>query len=120
VYEMPLTRKFIDTIRDRAAKDPAFRAALLEEALDALLDGDIDGAKELLRDCINATIGFRALSERSGLPIKSVMRMVSPAGNPRLDNFATLLSVLQAATGTQATVTVSQQDSSSEHETERA
>jgi len=103
---MPLTRRFVDTVRDRATQDPAFRAALFEEALQALLDGDMDGAKELLRDCINATIGFQALSERSGLPIKSVMRMVSGSGNPRLNNFVSLLSILQEASGMHAAVSV--------------
>ena len=39
---MPLTRSFNETIRERATRDPAFRAALFSEAVQALLAGDLD------------------------------------------------------------------------------
>ncbi len=103
---MPLTRKFAETVQARAARDPEFKAALFEEALQSLFDGDLEGAKELLRTCINATTGFQALSEQSGLPVKSIMRMVGPGGNPRLDNFIKLIRILQETTSTQATIHV--------------
>lgn len=107
---MPLTRKFVETVQARASYDPAFKAALFEEAIQALFEGDLDGAKELLRDCINATVGFQVVSERAGLPVKSVMRMVGPGGNPRLENFVTIVQVLQAETCMKATVCVINQD----------
>lgn len=110
---MSLTRKFSETVQNRAKHDPAFKAALFEEALQALFDGDIDGARELLRDCINATVGFQAVSQRSGIPIKSVMRMVGPSGNPRLENFFNLVQTLQKETCTQASVHVFCQDNES-------
>jgi hypothetical protein len=37
---MALTKDFRDTIRDRARRDPAFRRALLQEAIELLLVGD--------------------------------------------------------------------------------
>ena len=37
---MPLTRSFKETVRRRAVADPAFREALLQEAVQALLQGD--------------------------------------------------------------------------------
>ena len=55
---MPSTHSFNDTLRERAANDPAFRAALFGEAIAALLAGDLDNAKAALRAYINATIGF--------------------------------------------------------------
>ena len=60
---MPLTRDFIDTVKERADRDPEFRRALLEEALETLTDGDLETGKTLLRDYVNATIGVPALAE---------------------------------------------------------
>jgi hypothetical protein len=59
--EMPLTRSFKETVQTRARRDPAFRAELLREGVDALLAGDFGTGKAILRDYINATVGFDAL-----------------------------------------------------------
>jgi hypothetical protein len=55
---MPLTRSFKETVQARVRRDPAFRPALLTEGVEALLAGDLDTGKAVLRDYINATIGF--------------------------------------------------------------
>src|SRR6266536_1479343 len=60
--KMPLTRDFKETIRERARRDAAFREALLKEAVDALLSGDVETGKIVLRDYINATVGFDKLA----------------------------------------------------------
>ena len=56
---MPLTRDFRVTVRERIERDPGFRAALLEEVVQCLLAGEVDVGKSILRDYVNATIGFR-------------------------------------------------------------
>lgn len=101
---MPLSRDFKETIKARAARDPAYRAALLSEVVDLFLAGDVATAKTVLRDYINATIGFAALAEQTGVPAKSLMRMVSASGNPRADNLFSVLDVLQRATGVRLSV----------------
>jgi hypothetical protein len=53
---MALTRDFKETIQERARRDAAFREALLKEAVDALLSGDVDTGKTVLRDYINGRI----------------------------------------------------------------
>ena len=58
---MALTRDFKETIKARAERDPGFRKALLVRAAQALLAGDTDVGKSMLRDYINATIGFQSL-----------------------------------------------------------
>ena len=58
---MPLTRDFKETIQARVERDLAFREALLEEGVECLLAGDLETGKSMLRDYINATIGFREL-----------------------------------------------------------
>lgn len=103
---MALTRSFRETVAARAQHDPAFRAALLEEALQSVLDGDLEEAKSLLRDCINATVGFDSLSESTHLSVKSLMRMVGPNGNPTLRNFVLIVSTLQERSGVRAHVEV--------------
>jgi len=96
---MPLTRSFNATVRERATRDPAFRAALFSEAVQALLAGDLDTAKAALRAYINATIGFEKLAAATGTPIKSLMRMFGPSGNPTAANLSEVIHVLQKKTG---------------------
>lgn len=101
---MPLTRDFKDTIKTRADVDPDFRAALLSEVVDLFLADDVATGRAVLRDYINATVGFAALSETTGIPVKSLMRMVGTSGNPRAENLFAILGALQRATGVQLTV----------------
>jgi DNA-binding phage protein len=96
---MPLTRDFKETIRARAERDPRFRKELLREGVEAMLAGDVAMAKAILRDYINATVGFNDLAEATHLSPKSLMRMLAPAGNPRADNLFEIVSVLQRREG---------------------
>ena len=104
---MPLTRSFNATVRERATRDPAFRAALFGEAVQALLVGDLDDAKAALRAYINATIGFEKLAAATGTPVKSLMRMFGPRGNPTAATLSEVIRVLQKKTGVQLEVRAS-------------
>ena len=104
---MALSRSFKDTIKARAERDPAFRAALLQEAIQALIDGDLDTGKAVLRDYVNATIGFEALSRATKMPPKSLMRMLSSSGNPRADSLFSVVSALQKKAGVKVRVRTS-------------
>lgn len=95
---MPLTRDFRDTVKVRAERDPAFRAGLLQKALQAIADGDLPTARILLRDAINATTGFKQLGQMLGVGEKSLMRMYGPKGNPRAEHLLATLAQLRAAT----------------------
>jgi hypothetical protein len=55
---MAITRDFKETVQSRALDDPAFREGLLKESIDNMLVGDIETGKALLKDYINAIIGF--------------------------------------------------------------
>jgi DNA-binding phage protein len=96
---MPLSREFKKTIRARVERDPKFRKALLREGVEAMLAGDVATAKAILRDYINATVGFSDLAEATHIPSKSLMRMLGPAGNPRADNLFEIVSFLQRREG---------------------
>ncbi|VAW15934.1 FIG00800164: hypothetical protein [hydrothermal vent metagenome] len=99
-----LTREFKESIKARAEHDLLFRAALLSEAVDLLLAGDVDTGKAVLRDYIKATIGFEELAAEVGTPSKSLMRMLSDKGNPTASNLFAVLSHLQKATGVHLSV----------------
>ena len=94
---MALTRSFKETVQARAKRDPAFRKALFVEGVEAFLAGDVDTGKAVLRDYINATIGFEDLAEATGLSSKSLMRMFGPDGNPQASNLFAVLGHLQKA-----------------------
>jgi len=96
---MPLTRDFKATVRARAERDPEFRSALLVEAAQALLNGEPDVTKSVLRDYINATVGFDQLSRKIRIPKKSIMRMLSESGNPSTSNLTRILAYLNKQEG---------------------
>ena len=104
---MPLTRDFRETVKARAERDPAFRAGLVQEALQAIVEGDLPTARVLLRDAINATVGFKRLGENLHVGEKSLMRMYGPRGNPRADNLLATLVQLRDATGVSVQVKAS-------------
>jgi len=101
---MALTRDFKDTVKARVKADPEYRAALLTEAVELFLSGDMDTGKLLLRDYINATVGFEGLAGEVGTPSKSLMRMFGAHGNPRADNLFSVIGHLQQMTGVQLAV----------------
>ena len=96
---MALTRDFKDTIKNRIARDPAFREELLKEGIECLLIGDVDTGKAILRDYINATIGFDALGTVTAKSPKSLMRMFGPKGNPQARNIFEIIAHLQKEEG---------------------
>ena len=96
---MPLTHDFKETVRARAQRDPAFRQALLREAVECIVNGDLDTGKAVLRDYVNATVGFQKLESRTKIPAKSLMRMLGPSGNPSAANLANILSAVQKTEG---------------------
>jgi hypothetical protein len=73
---MPLTKALRHTIEARAQTNAAFRVALLEEALDAFVNNDLENGKLLLRDYVNATVGFDSLGAQLQKSPKRLMRML--------------------------------------------
>jgi len=96
---MPLTHDFKETIRARARSDSRFRQALLKEAVECVVNGDLATGKAVLRDYVNATVGFQNLENRTEIPAKSLMRMLGPKGSPSAANLSNILVALQRAEG---------------------
>ena len=96
---MALTRDFKETIQARVRRDPRFRAELLKEGIQCLLSGDVETGKTVLRDYINATIGFDELGAVTDKSPKSLMRMFGPRGNPQAHNLFEVIGYLQENEG---------------------
>jgi hypothetical protein len=103
---MPLTRSFHETVQARARRDVKFRQALLAEATQTLLDGNLEEGRSALRSCINATIGFEKLGAALGRSPKSLMSMFGPSGNPTAENLLAVIGLLQAETGVLRTTSI--------------
>jgi DNA-binding phage protein len=106
---MALTREFKETVQARASRDAAFRRALLTEAVNELLAGELQAGKAMLRDYVNATVGFEALAEELGKSSKSLQRMLGAAGNPTAENLLGMLKVLQEREAVQIKVRVTRE-----------
>ena len=102
---MALTRDFKDTVMARAQRDARFRQALFTEALNVYLAGDAASGKAMLRDLINATIGFEGLAAEVNKPSKSLHRMLGEKGNPSTENFFGIVGALQRRTKVRLEVT---------------
>ncbi len=90
-----LTRDFKETVKARVQCDSAFAIALLDEAVSLFLNGEPETARLILRDLVNATVGFEELAVKTSKPSKSLHRMLSAKGNPTMDNLTIILSVLR-------------------------
>lgn len=92
---MALTRNFKETVAARVQGDPAFAKALLDEAITLFLNGEPDTAKLILRDLVNATVGFESLAEEIHKPAKSLHRMLSASGNPTMTNISSIFAAIK-------------------------
>ena len=103
---MAMAQDVRQTIKTRLQNDYSFRFALLSEAMEGLLGGDVETAKRVLWDYIDATIGFAELAVRSGLPVRSLRRMFTPQGDPRASEMFKVIAALQKHQGVQLEVGV--------------
>lgn len=92
---MTLTRNFKETVKERVQQDPAFAAALLNEAIELFINGEPKTARLILRDLVNTTVGFEELALQTAKPSKSLHRMLSARGNPTMDNLTAIVDVLR-------------------------
>ncbi len=97
---MPLAASFHETVNSQLQNSPGFRRALLCEAVGAMLAGDVDTGKSVLRKYINGSVGFVRLGAAVNRNPKVLMRMFSPAGNPQARNLFEIVAHLQKLEGT--------------------
>jgi DNA-binding phage protein len=96
---MARTKSFKELVQREVKADKKFAKALLREGVDAMLSGDVDTGKTILRDYIKATVGFEKLGAATGAPPKSLIRMFGPRGNPQAKNLFSVIGYLQKRAG---------------------
>ncbi len=96
---MPLTKDFKTTVMARVQREPEFREGLLTESIELMLNGEPEVGKEIIRDLINATIGFDELGVRVNKSPQSLMRMFSIKGNPQSSNLFAVIEALRQNEG---------------------
>jgi hypothetical protein len=96
---MAKSKSFKDLVQGNVKTDKKFAEALLREGVDAMLSGDIETGKTILRDYIKATVGFEALGAATDTPPKSLIRMFGPRGNPQAKNLFSVIGYLQKRAG---------------------
>ena len=92
---MAITRDFKETVQARALRDREFREGMLRESIECMLAGDLKTGKALLRDYINAIVGFEELARLTKKDPKSLMRMFSENGNPTASNLFDVICALE-------------------------
>src|SRR3974390_3119709 len=93
------TKSFRELVQQHVRDDAKFAEALLREGVDALLSGDVETGKTILRDYIKATVGFEKLGQATDTPPKSLIRMFGPGGNPQAKNLFSVIGYLQKRAG---------------------
>jgi hypothetical protein len=101
---MARTKSFKKLVQRHVKDDKEFAEALLREGVDAMLSGDLETGKTILRDYIKATVGFEKLGAATGAPPKSLIRMFGPRGNPQAKNLFSVIGYLQKRAGVQLCV----------------
>ena len=96
---MARSKSFKGLVQEHVKRDAKFAEALLREGIDAMLSGDLETGKTILRDYIKATIGFEKLGAATGAPPKSLIRMFGPRGNPQARNLFSVIGYLQKHAG---------------------
>ena len=96
---MPLARDFRVTVRERLQRDPGFGRALLEEGVQCLLAGEVDVGKSFYVTTSTRPSGSRRLGARTAKSPKSLMRVLSPSGNPQARNLFEIINCLQEREG---------------------
>jgi DNA-binding phage protein len=97
--DMARTHDFEDLVARNIKTDKKFAEALLREGIDAMLSGDLDTGKAIMRNYIKATVGFEKLGAATGAPPKSLIRMFGPRGNPQAKNLFSVIGYLQKRAG---------------------
>lgn len=80
-----------ETVRANARRGRRYRVALPSAAADARLSDGAATGKSVLRDHVNATLGFDARANQTGIPAERPHWLLGSTGIPRPGNFAAIM-----------------------------
>jgi DNA-binding phage protein len=93
------TQSYKDSMKAMVDRNPHMATEMLEDAINALLAGELDEGRLLLRQYVNATIGFPELARRTGKTDKNLMRSLGPNGSPTAANLFQIIRACMKAEG---------------------
>jgi len=95
---MPTT-PYQASMKAMVARNPHMATEMFEDAINALFAGELDEGRLLLRQYINATIGFGELARRTGKADKNLMRALGQSGSPTAANLFQIIQACMKAEG---------------------
>ena len=88
-----------DIFRERAQRDPIYRAMMLPSAIDLLLSDDVRVGKIALHSCIYSTIGYEKLGELMSKTPEDVKRMCHPDYDTSVNDLFEIIKHVQQHEG---------------------
>lgn len=86
-----LTEYFIQEFK----RSPEYRQEHLAGCARAVLNGELEVARELIKHAIHGSMGFESLGKKLGKSPKSLHRSFGPKGNPTAKTLIAVLTALQ-------------------------
>lgn len=102
------TVSYTDSIKAMIDRNPEMANEVFEDAINALLAGELEEGRLLLRQYVNYTIGFQELARRTGKQDKNLMRTLSARGNPTVTNLFEIIQACAKAEGFNVSAKVTQ------------
>lgn len=95
---MPTT-PYKDSMKAMVGRNPGMSVEMFEDAINALFAGELVEGRLLLRQYVNATIGFAELARRTGKTDKNLIRALGPNGSPTAANLFQIIQACMKAEG---------------------
>lgn len=94
-------RPYIEALKEAYAdRDEAL--GMLQHALVSFVEGDAEEGKYALRSLVMGRMGFESAGKATGIPARSLNRMLSKDGNPSMSNLALIFRALHDDLGVRA------------------
>ncbi len=85
-----------ETVVEELKKDNELLKLHLEDAINELFEGEHRVARLMLRDIVNASIGFKALAKKLDKNSKTIMGMLTVDANPTAKNLFNIIHEITA------------------------
>lgn len=101
---MSRPQDFSRAVHARLKDDGALRAAMLADAAEAFLSGDLEIGLKLMEDIVLATMGVARLAEGTGIDLDRINAILGATGRPHADEIVKIFVHLQRDFGVQLAV----------------